>query len=100
MLLFVPVVGATQVIQRPFSQFVPTFTVPARSYEAPSARSHAKTGFVTGAIIGVTAATVFLIAFCSDADTKCGPDEIGRAVLFIALPPALVGALIGSLIRS
>jgi cation transporter-like permease len=53
-----------------------------------------------GGIIGAAATTVFLIGFCSDSDTKCELDEVGRAALFIAVPAAAVGALIGSLIHT
>jgi hypothetical protein len=55
---------------------------------------------LVGGIIGVAATTVFLIGFCSDSDTKCELDEVGRAVLYIAVPAAAVGALIGSLIHT
>jgi hypothetical protein len=65
-----------------------------------SKRSHTGTGLLVGGIIGVAATTVFLIGFCDDPDTQCGIDEVGRAVVFIALPVAAVGALIGSLIRT
>jgi hypothetical protein len=63
-------------------------------------RSHTKTGLLIGGLIGVTATTVFLVAFCSDPDTSCGADEVGRAVLIIAVPCAAVGALVGSLVRT
>jgi hypothetical protein len=65
-----------------------------------STRSHTKTGLLIGGLVGSAAAAVFLAGFCSDPDTECGLDEIGRAVLFIAVPTAAVGALIGSLIRT
>ena len=71
-----------------------------RSQIGSRARSHTKTGLLVGGLIGVAATTVFLIGFCSDADTKCETDEVGRAVLFIAVPAAAAGALIGSLIRT
>jgi hypothetical protein len=63
-------------------------------------RSHTGTGLLIGGLVGAAATTVFLIGFCDDPDTQCGADEIGRAVLFIAVPCAAVGALIGSLIRT
>ena len=53
-----------------------------------------------GAVIGVAATTIFLVGFCGDSDTECGIDEIGRAVVWIAVPVTAVGALIGSLIRT
>ena len=65
-----------------------------------STRSHTGTGLLIGGLVGGVATAVFLAGFCSDADTQCGADEIGRAVLFIAVPTALVGTLIGSLIRT
>jgi hypothetical protein len=65
-----------------------------------STRSHTGTGLLVGGIVGAVATTVFLAGFCSDPDTQCGADEVGRAVLFIAVPAALVGTLIGSLIRT
>lgn len=63
-------------------------------------RSHTGTGLLVGGIVGAVATTVFLAGFCSDPDTRCGADEVGRAVLFIAVPATLVGTLIGSLIRT
>ena len=68
--------------------------------ESFRARSHTGTGLLIGGLIGAAATTVFLIGFCSDADTKCEMDEVGRAVLFIAVPAAALGALIGSLVRT
>jgi hypothetical protein len=58
------------------------------------------TGLLIGGAVGAVATGVFLAAFCSDPDTQCGADEFGRAVLIIGVPPALLGALIGSLIRT
>jgi hypothetical protein len=63
-------------------------------------RSHTVTGLLVGAVVGVAATTVFLIGFCDDPDTQCGIDEVGRALVIIAVPAAAVGALIGSLIRT
>ena len=65
-----------------------------------AAGSQVRTGLLVGSIIGVAATTVFLIGFCSDADTECGADEVGRAVLFIGVPAAALGALVGSLIHT
>ena len=64
-----------------------------------AAGSQVKTGLLIGSIIGVAATTIFLIGFCSDADTECGADEVGRGVLFIAVPAAAAGAPVGSLIH-
>jgi hypothetical protein len=55
---------------------------------------------LVGGLIGAAATTVFLVAFCSDPDTACGADEVGRAVVIIAVPCAAAGALIGSLVRT
>lgn len=65
-----------------------------------STRSHTGTGLLIGGLVGAAATAIFLAGFCSDPDTQCGADEVGRAVLIIAVPPALVGMLIGSLIRT
>ena len=63
-------------------------------------RSHTGTGLLIGGLVGGVATALFLAGFCSDPDTQCGADEVGRAVLLIAVPAALVGTLIGSLIRT
>jgi hypothetical protein len=62
-----------------------------------AAGSQVGTGLLVGSIIGAAATTVFLIGFCGDADTECGADEVGRAVLFIGVPAAALGAVVGSL---
>ena len=62
--------------------------------------SHTLTGLLIGSLVGAAATGLFLAAFCSDGDTQCGADEVGRAVLIIAVPPAVVGAVIGSFIRT
>jgi hypothetical protein len=67
---------------------------PAGRFES---RSHTGTGLLVGGLVGLAATGLFLVAFCSDADTSCGAGEVGRAVLVIAVPFAMVGALIGSL---
>ncbi len=63
-------------------------------------RAHTGTGLLIGGLVGVAAATVFLIGFCGDPDTACGGDEVGRAVLIFVVPTAVAGALIGSLVRT
>jgi hypothetical protein len=65
-----------------------------------STRTHTGTGLLIGGLVGGVAAAVFLAGFCSDPDTQCGADEVGRAFLFIAVPTAVAGTLIGSLIRT
>lgn len=71
-----------------------------RMVTSSETHSHTVTGLVIGSLVGVAAAGVFLAAFCSDPDTQCGADEVGRALVIIAVPPAVVGAAIGSLIRT
>ena len=68
-------------------------------WQGAAARSHAKTGLLVGGIIGLAATTAFLIVFCDDPDTACGIDEVGRAVVIIAVPVAAAGTLIGALIH-
>lgn len=74
--------------------------VPAYPAGQSSGHRHTVTGLVIGGIIGAVATGVFLAAFCSDSDTHCGADEVGRAFVIIAVPPALLGAAIGSLVRT
>ena len=66
-------------------------SVPAAS------RDHTTTGLLIGAAVGAAATTAFLIAFCSDSDTVCQADEVGRAALIIGVPITALGALIGAL---
>ena len=61
--------------------------------------SHTVTGLLIGSLVGAAATGTFLAAFCSDPDTRCGADEVARAVVIIAVPSAIVGAVIGSLVR-
>ena len=67
---------------------------------ASPSHSHVTTGLLIGGIVGAVTTGMFLAAFCSDPDTRCGADEVGRAVVIIALPPTVLGAVIGSLIRT
>lgn len=62
--------------------------------------SHTWTGLLIGTAVGAAAAGTFLAAFCNDPDSQCGADEVARAVVIIAVPSALVGAVIGSLVRT
>jgi hypothetical protein len=57
------------------------------------------TGAVVGFGLGATASLLFLAGFCSSSDTICGGDEWLTAFAVIALPPTLVGAGVGLLIR-
>ena len=68
--------------------------------EQSTTRSHTATGLLIGGLVGAAATTIFLVGFCGDPDTACQGDEVGRAILIIALPCAATGALIGSLIRT
>jgi hypothetical protein len=63
-------------------------------------QSHTMTGLLIGGLVGAAATGVFLAGFCSGSDTHCGGDEVGTAAVIIALPLAVVGAIIGSLIRT
>ena len=74
------------------------YTIPADSLS--KTRSHTLTGLLIGSAVGLAATGLFLAAFCSDADTECGADEYGRALVIIAVPAAAVGALVGSLIHT
>jgi hypothetical protein len=60
-------------------------------------RSDAVSGLLVGTIVGVAATGAFLAFFCGDPDTSCGADEVGRAIVVFVPPPAMIGALIGSL---
>jgi hypothetical protein len=68
--------------------------------DSSTTRSHAGSGLLIGGVVGAAATTLFLIGFCSDPDTSCGVDEVGRAALVIAVPAAALGALIGMLVRT
>ncbi len=57
------------------------------------------TGAAVGFGLGATASLLFLAGFCG-GDTVCGGDEWLRAFAIITLPPTLVGAGIGLLIRT
>jgi hypothetical protein len=69
-------------------------------WQGGARRSHTGTGLLIGALVGAAATTFFLVKFCGDPDTACQGDEVGRAIVFIALPVTAAGALIGSLIRT
>lgn len=58
------------------------------------------TGAAIGFGVGAAASLLFLAGFCSDPDTVCGGDEWLTAFAVIALPPTVVGAGIGLLIRT
>lgn len=104
--------GQVQAPAASFASWVPqlpadfgSFGLTASQEETPvhrlaGTRSHTGTGLLIGGIVGAAASTVFLIGFCGDPDTSCGIDEVGRATLFIAVPCAAAGALIGSLVRT
>ena len=56
-------------------------------------------GAVVGLGLGAAATVAFLAGFCDDSDTSCEGDEYLNAFALIALPPAIVGAVIGALIK-
>lgn len=62
-------------------------------------KSKVVTGAAVGFGLGATASLLFLAGFCG-GDTVCGGDEWLRAFAVIALPPTLVGAAIGLMIRT
>lgn len=59
---------------------------------------HALIGGAAGFLAGAAFTAYFLAAFCG-ADSPCQGDEVVKAGTIFALPPALVGAVIGGLIR-
>ncbi len=63
-------------------------------------KSKVVTGAAIGFGVGATASLLFLAGFCASSDTICGGDEWITAFAVIALPPTLVGAGIGLLIRT
>ena len=97
--LATPVQVQGQALGAPFRSWGPDSARQWRT-DTLSTRTHTGTGLLVGSIVGAVATGVFLAGFCSDADTQCGADEVGRAVLIIAVPTALVGTLVGSLIRT
>ena len=68
--------------------------------ESAAVRRHTGTGLLIGGVVGAAATTVFPIGFCSDPDTSCGVDEVGRAAVIIGVPCAAAGALIGWLVQT
>ena len=81
---------------------MPPLAAPAEVSVADTATSHGHTteGLLIGGIVGVAAAGLFLAGFCNDTESPCQGDEYARALVFIALPPAVAGALIGTLVRT
>jgi hypothetical protein len=63
-------------------------------------RSHWVRGGVIGLGLGFAASGLFLAAFCSDPDTSCHADTVGRVLALIALPPTAVGLGIGLAVRT
>jgi len=68
--------------------------------ERRTVQRHTATGALVGTAVGSAAAIAFAIGFCNDPDTRCEVDEYARIGLIFVTPPALAGALIGSLIRT
>ena len=60
--------------------------------------NHALIGGAAGFLAGAAFTAYFLAAFCG-ADSPCQGDEVVKAGTVFALPPALVGVVIGGLIR-
>ena len=82
----------------------PFLTLPLARVRRIEVSEGEKSKIVTGALVGfslgATASLLFLAGFCSSSDTVCGGDEWLTAFAVIALPPTLVGAGIGLLIRT
>jgi len=68
--------------------------------ERRTVKRHTATGLLVGTAVGSAAAIAFAIRFCDDSDTLCEADEYARIGLIFVTPPALAGALIGSLIKT
>lgn len=63
-------------------------------------RTHPVTGLAIGAGVGLAAAGVLLSGFCSGGDDLCSSSDKVQLLFVAVVPPAAVGALIGSLIRT
>ena len=113
MLLTVLVLGTShilpgQALTPPFFAWTPTLRTASTVRAALGPKmvvrsgrhSHTLTGLLIGSLVGAAATGAFLGVFCSDPDTRCGAHEVARAVVVIAVPSALVGAVIGSLVRT
>jgi hypothetical protein len=62
--------------------------------------SHWVRGGAIGLAAGLAASGLFLAAFCSDLDTSCHADTVGRVLAIFGLPPTMIGLGIGLAIRS
>lgn len=66
-------------------------------------KSHAVTGLLVGATVGALGTLIVLSSVCSDADedTDCGGSRTFPAkMVVVAIPFALLGAVVGSLIKT
>jgi hypothetical protein len=100
---------AAQAHSAPLPRWVPTLPTPASAHltSPPLAgadtetKSHTLTGLVIGGAVGAAVVGVLLATHCSDADpdTQCTGDNLGLFAVFV-IPGAVVGAVIGSLIRT
>jgi hypothetical protein len=68
--------------------------------DSAQSRTHPVTGLAIGAGVGLAAAAVLLSGFCSGGDDICSSGDKARLVFISVVPPAAVGALIGSLVRT
>jgi hypothetical protein len=79
-----------------------TMVVPVASIQSleisQGKRRKTATGALVGALVGGAATALFLSGFCSDPDSACQADEVARAVVIIAVPPTVLGALVGAVI--
>ncbi|MGD8496407.1 MAG: hypothetical protein PVF05_09480, partial [Gemmatimonadales bacterium] len=63
-------------------------------------RRHTWLGLGVGAGIGAASTLFVLSGFCDTGDSPCSAGDIARDGLLITVPAALVGALIGTLVKS
>ncbi len=82
----------------------PTMSIPrtalTRLEVSQGRHSHWVRGAAIGLATGLAASGLFLAAFCSDLDTSCHADTVGKVVALIGLPPTVIGVGIGLAIRS
>jgi gas vesicle protein len=65
-------------------------------------KSHTLTGLLIGAVVGAAVGGLLLATHCSNADpdTQCSTGGGLTVAVVFAIPGALTGAVIGSLIRT
>lgn len=64
-------------------------------------KSHAATGALTGFVIGLLGGALAVYSFCTDSFFgPCTGGEVVGSMAVMTIPPTLLGALIGALIRT